>query len=461
MEFMKIGCKIIGILLALVVGTSTLLPVFSIVHAQVITNEAQRAKLEAELAALQKEIAQWEQTLTQQRQQSGTLVGDISILTSKINKAKADVKAKNLTIQKLTQEINKKSQTIENLSEKIEREKDSLGQLIRKTNEKSDIPIAYVILGNDTLSSLYTDLDSYATLKKELNESVNLIQGTRQTVETEKKSLEKKQDEETDTKVALEKQKAAIEQSEREKQKLLSISKDKEKTYQQVLSERQSKAAQIRAALFNLRDSAAIPFGDALKYAEFASQKTGVRPAFVLAILTQESALGKNVGSCYLGDPLTGAGVGANTGTIIQRVMSPSRDVVPFLEITKSLGRDPYKTRVSCPQQIGWGGAMGPAQFIPSTWNIMKASVAVALGKKAADPWNPQDAFMASAMYLKNLGANGQTYTTERTAACKYYSGRTCYGATGAPNVGLSYGNQVMAKADTIQKTMIDPLEGL
>ncbi len=458
---MKFGRNIRVVLLVLVIGASALTPVFSTVRAQVVTNEAQRAKLEAELKVLQEEIAQWEKTLGEQRQQSGTLVGDISILTSKINKAKADVKAKNLTIQKLSQEINKKSQTIENLSEKIEREKDSLGQLIRKTNEKSDIPIAYVILGNDTLSSLYTDLDSYTTLKRELNESVNLIQGTRQTVETEKKSLEKKQDEETDTRVALEKQKSAIEQSEREKQKLLSISKDKEKTYQQVLSERQAKAAQIRAALFNLRDSAAIPFGDALKYAEFASQKTGVRPAFVLAILTQESALGKNVGSCYLGDPLTGAGVGANTGTIIQRVMSPSRDVVPFLEITKSLGRDPYKTRVSCPQAIGWGGAMGPAQFIPSTWNIMKASVATALGKKAADPWNPQDAFMASAMYLKNLGANGQTYTTERTAACKYYSGRTCYATTGAANVGLSYGNQVMAKADTIQKTMIDPLEGL
>lgn len=452
---MKMISKIITAALFICISMTNITIWPPIAHAQV-TNEAQRAKLEAELAELQKEIAQWEKTLGEQRKQSGTLVGDINILTSKINKAKADVKAKNLTIQKLSKEIGNKNKTIESLSEKINREKDSLGQLIRKTNEKSDIPIAYIILGNDSLSSLYTDLDSYTTLKRELSESVDRIQGTRQTVETEKKSLEKKQDEETDTKVALEKQKATIEQSEREKQKLLSISKDKEKSYQQVLAERQAKAAQIRAVLFNLRDSAAIPFGDALKYAEFASQKTGVRPAFVLAILTQESALGKNVGSCYLADPLTGAGVGANTGTSIQRVMSPSRDVAPFLEITKALGRDPYKTRVSCPQSIGWGGAMGPAQFIPSTWNIMKASVAAALGKKAADPWNPQDAFMASASYLKNLGAGAQTYTAEINAACKYYSGRACNAGPGS-----TYGSQVMAKADNIQKTMIDPLEGL
>jgi hypothetical protein len=46
-----------------------------------------------------------------------------------------------------------------------------------------------------------------------------------------------------------------------------------------------------------------------LQFATEASQKTGVRPAFLLGILTQESNLGKNVGSCYLKDPSTGAGI--------------------------------------------------------------------------------------------------------------------------------------------------------
>jgi large subunit ribosomal protein L31 len=45
----------------------------------------------------------------------------------------------------------------------------------------------------------------------------------------------------------------------------------------------------------------------------------------VLAILTQESNLGQNVGQCYLRDNSTGAGVGKNTGTVFQKVMSPTR----------------------------------------------------------------------------------------------------------------------------------------
>jgi membrane-bound lytic murein transglycosylase B len=99
---------------------------------------------------------------------------------------------------------------------------------------------------------------------------------------------------------------------------------------------------------------------------------------------------------------------------------------------------------------------MGPAQFIPSTWNLMRGSIAAATGKKTPDPWNPSDAIMALAILLKDNGAGAGTYTAERNAACRYYGGgRGCTTTTSA------YGNQVMSRASTIQTTMIDPLQGL
>ena len=207
--------------------------------------------------------------------------------------------------------------------------------------------------------------------------------------------------------------------------------------------------------IFSLRDTDGIKFGDALAFAQVAQKKTGVRPAFLLAILTQETNLGKNLGSCYLKDPNTGAGVGMNTGTPFAKVMKPDRDVQPFLKITKTVGRDPYTTRVSCPQSVGWGGAMGPAQFIPSTWALYDDSVAAGVGRSIADPWNPEDAFMASSLYLRDIGAAGGGYTGEINAACKYFSGKKC----SASSVANTYGTQVMAKAKNIQETMIDPLD--
>jgi membrane-bound lytic murein transglycosylase B len=97
---------------------------------------------------------------------------------------------------------------------------------------------------------------------------------------------------------------------------------------------------------------------------------------------------------------------------------------------------------------------MGPAQFIPSTWKLFEDKIARALGKPASDPWNPQDAFMASGFYLADLGASSQEYTKERNAACRYYSGRSC-----SAGVGNAYGNQVMARVSAIQAN-IDILGG-
>lgn len=420
--------------------------------------EAQKKALEAELAQLEAEIAQKTAELNGQKGQSASISGDIKILSAQIDKAKLNIKAKNLTISKLSGEITEKNKTISTLDDKLSKTKESLAQLIRKTHQIDDATFVHVILADATVSDFYTDIDSFASIQKSMKISVDEINQVKGITQTEKEDLKKKQDQELDAKAEIESAKRKVEVSESEKQRLLSISKNKEKEYQTVLAERQRKAAQIRSALFALRDTGAIPFGDALKYAEAASLKTGVRPAFVLAILTQESNLGMNVGSCYLSDPVTGAGVGANTGTPILNVMKPTRDVTPFLNVTKALGRDPYKTRVSCPWTVGYGGAMGPAQFIPSTWVLFQSRIGAAVGKAVPDPWNPADAFMASSIYLGDLGANAQTYTAERNAACRYYSGRSCDSASPANSF---YGNQVMAKATTIQETMIDPLQGL
>jgi membrane-bound lytic murein transglycosylase B len=136
--------------------------------------------------------------------------------------------------------------------------------------------------------------------------------------------------------------------------------------------------------------------------------------------------------------------------------MSPSRDTGPFQSIVSALGLDPYKTVVSCPQSVGWGGAMGPAQFIPSTWELFASRIANALNETSTNPWNPQDAFMASSLYLTDLGAINGSYTGEKNAACKYYSGRSC----SSSSLVNSYGLQVLAKASDIQLS-INFLQGL
>jgi len=316
-------------------------------------------------------------------------------------------------------------------------------QLIRKEREIDNKSIVSLILSQDSISDAYGDIDAFASIKKGIQDSVDEIRGVRVLTQTERKNLEEKRNQETDTKYELESAKAKVEISEAEKKTLLGISKNKELEYQKVLAEKAKRRTEILAAIFNLvGGSTKINFETAIIYAKEAQKLFGIDPAFLLAILTQETNLGSNVGQCYLTNVKTGAGVGMNTGKVFPNVMKPmglpgrKGDIDDFFTITTALGRDPFKTRVSCPIAgvAGYGGAMGPAQFIPSTWGGYKSRLKSLLGHDA-DPWNPKDAFMASAMLLTDKGAIGNIPSLQHIAACKYYGtgGSTC-----------SYSNSVM-----------------
>lgn len=415
------------------------------IYADVVLDNAQadKARLEAELAKLEKEIAAKQKELDNQKGQSVSISRDISILTAQIQKSKLDIKNKNLIIQKLGGEIVVKNKKIEALSTKIDREKESLAQLIRKERQMDNKSILSLVLSGETITEAYKDIDAFASIKRSIQDSVDEIRGVRVLTEAERKELEAKKNKETDTKYELESAKAKVELSEAEKKKLLAVSKNKESEYQKVLAEKAKRKSEILAAIFNLVGSSTkINFETALIYAKEAQRLLGIDPAFLLAILTQESNLGANVGQCYLTDIKTGAGVGVKYGTKFPNVMKPmglagrKGDIDDFFAITTALGRDPYKTLVSCPIAgvAGYGGAMGPAQFIPSTWGGYKSRLKAVLGHDA-DPWNPKDAFIASAMLLTDKGAVGNIPSAQHIAACKYYGtgGSTC-----------SYSNSVM-----------------
>ncbi|MBX4210451.1 lytic murein transglycosylase [Candidatus Parcubacteria bacterium] len=423
----------------------------SVLHAQApdaTSVNNRQEELKQQLAQVEKEIAEQQAILDAKQKESASIQRDVAILTAQISAAQLKIKARNLTIQTLGKDITKKTATISNLSNKIDRERQSLGQLIRKTNEIDSFSLVEVMLGNKNLSDFFVDLDSVNTLKRTLDESVQEIKDNKSTTETEKQDLQAKQSQEIDARVSIESEQRKIQKSEAEKKSLLSVSKLQEKAYKLLLSERQAEASKIRSALFQLRDTAAIPFGTALTYANAASVKTGVRPAFLLAILTQETNLGENIGTCNRpGDP-------PEKGWKV--IMKPDRDQAPYLRITAALGLDPNTMPLSCPWKGGWGGAMGPSQFIPSTWELYQSKIALAVNKTTPSPWEPQDAFMATAIYLDELGAGNGGYTAERTAALKYYAGSAWNKAANA-----FYGNQVMAKATNIQENMIDPLQGL
>ncbi len=419
-------------------------------HAENLTPE-QEAQLRAELASIESQIAEQQTILNSTKQKGKSLESDVANLNAQIKQAQLKIQKHEISINKLGKDITVKTNTIKTLSAKIDSGKESLAQVIQRARELDDYSMVEALLSNQDVSEFFVDLDSYANIKQSLRGKLDDVRDAKSQNEVARKDLDTKRNQEIDTKISVEAEKQKIADAEAQKKTLLALNKNDQLNYQTVIQNKQKRAQEIKNALFKLRDVEAIKFGDAVALAERAAAKTGVRAAYVLAIIQQESNLGANVGQCYLADAATGAGTRKSNGNAVQNVMKASRDVQPFLDITKALGRDPYKTVVSCPIASvgGYGGAMGPAQFIPSTWNMFAGKIANNVGRSASDPWNPEDAFMASALYLADLGASSQNYTAERNAACRYYSGRACSGSA-----NTAYGNQVMARVESLQANM-------
>lgn len=408
----------------------------------------ERARLQAEYDKIQAEIAEWQKVLDDTREKKSTIQGDVAALNALINKATAEIRQRNVVITRLSDEIALKEQNLEELEAKLERGKAALAHVLREKNRANDQTMIELVLSTSDFSDFFGAVDSLAVLEQDLNIMFEEVRAIKEGVEYERAELEERQNLELDARYEIERSRQQVARSEAEKKELLAVVQNEERAYADVLADRQRRAEQIRSALFELRDAEGIPFSQALAFASAAEAKTGVRAAFILGILEQESNLGANVGQCLLVNPTNGAGKGKNTGRAFANVMHPTRDVPIFMDITKALGRDPFNTPVSCPQSIGYGGAMGPSQFIPSTWDIYDGKVANALNMSAADPWIPEHAIMATALFLKDLRADRQTYSAEREAAARYYAGGNW------ERYGLSYAASVIALAEKHQENI-------
>lgn len=407
--------------------------------------DATEERLRAELKRLEQEQAAVQASLDVQKAKTATIQRDVNILSDQIYSAELNIQKKNIEIARLRDTIELKQNTVAELAEKMEKSQIVMAELIRRTHEIDGVSLPEIVLGNENLTDFFSNLDSYATLQRQVEDLYKQVREIRAQTEEEKKQLAVQQNKELDVKKEIEGEKAVIATKKAEKDGLLSLSKESEAVYEDVLAEKRRRASEIRTALFQLRDSAGIPFGEALEYAQKAQKSTGVRAAFILAILKQESDLGKNVGTCNLaGQPDSKKWFsimpGPNDG-------SWRDDQTIYKRIVKGLGLDVDSMPLSCPWGGGWGGAMGPSQFIPYTWQAYESRIASAVGVKTANPWDPEHAITATALYVKDLGASVGGYTAERTAALKYYAGNNW----SLPQNAF-YGNAVINHATEIQK---------
>ncbi|MBI3684794.1 lytic murein transglycosylase [Candidatus Azambacteria bacterium] len=397
-----------------------------------------KEELRNQLQDVQNQITELENGIEGAKADQKSLTREISILNKEMEKQKLQIREIDLNLREIAQEIKEKNGEIGGLENKLKEKKMLLAASLQELNKYDGVNWVGALFFGGNLSDLFNHVRGLQNIQRDVNEFIMHIDDIRKDLESDRSDLEDKKDDMVRLKNLSTLQKQTLEKKQSEKSTLLEQTKGQEKLFQEGLKKSKKDAVMIRQQLFTLESvGVSMSLGEAIEKALFTGQKTGVRPAFLLAIFQVESRLGTYVG-----------------GGSWRKDMKPAERPI-FLQLTQKLGLDPDTMPVSKHPYYGWGGAMGAAQFIPSTWSAYEHQVAALTGHNPPSPWSIEDAFIASGLKLVGNGAGSHAYKDEHTAAAKYLGGGNY-----KKRVSQIYANNVMDWAEYYQG-QIDVLEGI
>jgi peptidoglycan hydrolase CwlO-like protein len=375
------------------------------------TTAQKQQALEAQLATLEGQIDTYQNQITADQKKGTSLTSEINALNADIAKVNLQIQATNLTLEQISSQITLTQGQISTTQSQVADKKATVANLLQALQRDDNTSLIESFLANPQISDMWNETENISLLEANLDTNISQLTTLTGQLQDQNQQLAASQSA-ASTAVAYEAAQAAqIASTKTQENQLLAATKGDESTYQTLVTQTKQTAAQIRNQIFQLLGGGSLTFGQAYQYATVASQATGVNAALILAVLNRESALGQNVGQCSY-----------------KTAMSPAQQPV-FLQITSQLGLNPDDMLVSCPNADGvYGGAMGPAQFEPSTWELYVSSIASITGDNPPSPWSNADAFVATGLYLKGAMQGCESVYTasldiDRCTAAKYYAG--------------------------------------
>jgi len=361
-----------------------------------------------ELNAVQKQISNLDSGIKKKTAEMNIAEREIAIMEKEIQMVELQKEETQIFIEQIEMQIQDVSEDITNKEATIEYKKNIIKEYLKQIYEDDSTSFLETLLSEEHLSQSWTNLQFSQELQDKMGEALIKMKHEKMELDKNKKVLDEQQEEQNQLYIIQEAQQAAVQSDKNSKDKFVKALQSKKNNLKSDKESVEKIKKVLKDEIYSLKSAGvSMSMQTALDFAQFASNKTGVRPAFLLGLMKVESNLGNNVGS----------------GNYKTDMRSSQHEA--FLSITSKLGLDPNTTPVSRrPKSYkGWGGAMGPAQMMPRTWLGYEAEVAALTGNNPPSPWDTKDAFMAAALRLSRTGANNGTREGEWKAAMRYLAG--------------------------------------
>jgi len=337
----------------------------------------------------------------------------------------------NLSLSELESEIEKREKAIKELNDALAHQKDILSEALRQVYEYDITSYVEVLLGYGSLSEFGNKLTEMDKIQIELRAAMNEIQKAKEKMEKEKTAMEKDKKEKVEYKKVQEYSIYSLAVRQDQQEYLLRQLAAAKTPLEREMARIQAELIGLRDAMSRIRQylSQWVLSGQVTPEAIFAAVQNAAgiisgrpRAALLLGILEIESDLGQNVGKIRdLENAFS---------------WSPTQLSV-YLDICKKLCNaygNPYCKPETLP--LSRDGAMGPAQFIPTSWRAFEKYVISKFPGEVPNPWNLNHALVAMAAYVGR-------YSNE-------WTGVNCYGPGGCGGPDW-YADTVIRHAKTWQ----------
>lgn len=417
--------------------------------------EIQKNELKKEIEKVENEIEKVNEDIKKTQQKVRTFKNEISIYNNSIYKNELEIKETKLSVKQSGLEIGEIKNKIKEGEVKNEQYRKSLKNLLRILYLYDQNSIFDVLIVEDNISDFLNKVDAVDATQDKVSQIIIDFKSQKEELILKNKNLLEQQEEEGDLIQMIVYQNEEINNIKIEKNKLLEITEGEENKFQQLLEENKNILPFLKTQLYDLQSlGQKIEFDDAFSASEYASSVTGVRQEFILAIFQVETRWGafKGTGNweddmykCYLrlADIFP-----ANKSYYLKRAETEKK---AFFSVVEKLNLDPNSVKLSAEPAYGCGGAMGFAQFIPSTWISYEERVSAVTGHYPVSPWNLADSLVAMAVKLSDIaGVTDGKYDAEREAAGRYHGGGRWY----KKQSSIKYANDVMIWAKLYEEEL-------
>ncbi len=394
--------------------------------AQADENSDKRADLEHQLQQLETESQQLDKVLQDVSHETVSLTNETLKLNAEIKRKELELQRLSLVIRKAELEIKSKGSNIGVLSGKIDKNRKVIAAGLLALYARDQDSLMTILFKNKNLSNFFTSIYHLEKVQASVQDTLVTYRDERSLLQKEKSDLETFEEDQQDLKALQDVERRALAQKKAEKDELLRLTRGKEALFQQLLKNKKRDIATLKTQLFYL-EKTGITAENAIQFADLAAKRAGIRTAFLLALLEVETGKQFEDGVISVG---TNLGTGSWKRDLYDCYISLGRKTAAesekkaFFAITGKLSFDPDNMPVSRKPNYGCGGAMGPAQFLPTTWLRFESRVSQLTGHNPPNPWNIEDAFTAAAVFLADSGADLQTTAGETAAAKTYISGQ-------------------------------------